>query len=82
MTLGICDFQYLPLQNTKAGIKSARDDLFPVVGTSTDDVDKLFVYDTVFRSEERDSHADLLPPMMSRVEKPVVRWWLMVNYFM
>jgi hypothetical protein len=71
---GICDFQYLPLNNTEIGSISNRDESFPIVGTPSENEDSLFMSDTLFEGVKRDEFADFLPPLMSRIDKPLVSY--------
>lgn len=78
---GICDFQYLPSKPTKLGVPvSTREELFPVIGKASDDIESLFVCNKLFHDGDRDVHVDLLPPVMSRVDRPVVNCYTMTRF--
>lgn len=73
--LGICDFQYLPVSNSRDGtITSVKDKIFPVLGKA-DNPESFVMKELV--NDQISCQTFSLPPAMSRVDNPPV----MTRYF-
>jgi len=59
------------MANENGLLVSKRDCVLPLIGTPGENIDDLFVGDQIF-SEDGKVERFLVPPMMSRVDKPLV----------